>query len=98
MIREHDEEDFGPDTPPAGFIPPECREFIYQDLDPGSQLMQDLINTTGVYENGVFRRYTPEEISQRYRKIIGVRDTRNGTVHGQYSSTPFVSMEFNHDS
>lgn len=90
------EEELGPDTPPAGFIPPEFREFLYTPIDDDQ--LEAIRMTTGIWENGVMRRYTDDEIRSKFQRIVGVRDTRTGEVDRGISGVPFISVEIGDDS
>jgi hypothetical protein len=74
---------------PAGWIPPEFREFIYEPMD--DKMIEDIRMTTGVFERGGFRRYTVDEIKQKFSRVVGVRDTRTGKVDRGQSGVKFVS-------
>lgn len=78
------------DTPPAGWIPPQFREYIYAPFT--NEDIDNIMYTTGIYdEDGNFRRYTREEIIHDYKKCIGVKDTRTGKI--RYNSNTFYDVD-----
>lgn len=62
--------------PPAGYIPPEFREFIYEELSEAD--IKAIQETAGYLIHGQMVPFTRAEVlDSGIRKVIGVRDTRN---------------------
>jgi len=62
---------------PIGYIPREFREIIETDLT--TEEIEELTHSMSVFDNGVMRPMTPEEIRQKgVKRVTGVRDTRTG--------------------
>ena len=80
----------GPFDAPAGWIPPEFREFVYEDLS--DEDLRAIKESTKVFENGKLRDLTDEEIYSRMGKVVAVRDTRDGRVHKNVSETPIIRV------
>lgn len=59
---------------PAGWIPPEYRLRIYGELTPSD--VENIRMTSMTRENGKWRRYTTEEIKDKFKRILGVVDSR----------------------
>ena len=90
-MSDDQDEEFGRHLPPAGFIPPEFREFVYEPLS--AEQLDTIRMTTGVWKDGAFRRLTDDEIRNQFRSVAGVCDTRTGQVDRQISGVPFFSVE-----
>lgn len=74
---------------PAGWIPPEFREFVYGPL--GEDELQSIQATCGYFDaHGNMQRYTLAELRGKHQKIIGVKDTRTGEFHPQVSGVKFM--------
>lgn len=83
--------------PVAGWIPPEFREFVYEEFNAADlEILQQTVRVK--YPGQQPRQLTPDEISQSgIRKVVAVRDARNGELHQQLSATRFVTVPFNGD-
>lgn len=77
--------------PPLGWIPPKYRESIGREATDEELL--ELSDSCSVVENGVERKMTVAELRDKIRVVTGVKDTRDGTVHGQISGVKFVSFD-----
>lgn len=78
-------------TSPAGWIPPEFREMIYQTMT--DEELEPILGTIGCFdESGRQRFYSKTELRALGidRKIIGVMDTRTGEVHPTLSNNTFM--------
>lgn len=76
---------------PAGWIPPQFREFIYEAMtDEELEKIRMCMGTH--YPDGRFVRPSVEDLRRegRDKKVVGVRDTRTGEVQKASSSVPFV--------
>lgn len=73
---------------PAGWIPPDCREFVTTQLTDAEA--DKLVGSCGETVNGKLRHFSREEIKQKFPKVLGVIDTRDGTFHPNQSKTLFV--------
>ena len=60
--------------PPANWIPPEFREFVYGKLT--DKEAEDITGTCGYYDGNKKVMYTTEEIKKKFQKIIDVKDKR----------------------
>lgn len=65
---------------PAGFIPPEFREFIMEPMT--DEELQRIVGTMGWYDREGRHNYSLEQLkAQQLEKIVAVRDTRDGSIH-----------------
>ena len=67
---------------PAGWIPPEFREFVYAELD--GEDLKAVQQTVRIHNLDTGEEHHPdaEEVAEMgVRRIIGVTDTRDGSYH-----------------
>ena len=79
---------------PAGWIPPEFREFVYDELDEEDLKAVQATVTIHNMETGEEHHPDAEEIEEMgVRRVKGVIDTRDGSYHPNISDTRFLSHE-----
>ena len=77
---------------PAGFIPPEFREFVYgQMTEKDIQLAMDSMAI--MEDDGRYRKATRQEVLKEAKKVIGVKDTRTGEIRYNQSNTPTFQVD-----
>lgn len=78
---------------PAGWIPPQYRELIYAGHLSEADLEAIQLTTGTIGEDGIIRPFSAEKVAA-IRRVIGVRDTRDGSEHfNQQSTTSFLSAK-----
>lgn len=79
---------------PADWIPPQFRE----DIDEPVADVQELGGMFRIIDGdtGEERLPSPGEL-EKVRRVLGVRDTRNGQVHMNISGVQFMSVDINPD-
>ncbi len=76
---------------PAGWIPPQFREFIQQELT--DEEVAAIRSQMGYYdEAGHFHRYTDQQIREMVKKNVGVRDTRTGEASMASGTVPIMGI------
>lgn len=75
---------------PAGWIPPEFREFIYADKLSESDIAAIRASS---YSEDEFGNRTPLDLN-KVSRLIGVKDTRTGLIqYNQHSQMPFLTTD-----
>ena len=64
---------------PANWIPPQYREDIYGEMT--EEEIQNGMNSMWIYDKKGRYPVSRKEFLEKTKKVIGVRDTRNGRIH-----------------